>query len=148
MDIIKALTPIKPDISKCQTSTIVNRLNRTLKCMKGESIVPDVLIKPKAKCAPFMSYRCEKCGCNSIPPYGNWYLCQRGGGAYIAGWRIIGSCAIAQISSPGTGTNSCYGTDATPPIGYTIPGCRRFGRFLSFSKPLDKNIICFDFPTS
>jgi hypothetical protein len=145
---IKAPKAIAPDTTKCQTSTIVDRFNRTLKCMKGESIVPDVLIKPNPKCSPFMSYRCEKCGCNSIPPYGGWYMCFRGGGAYIESWSIIGGCAVARISTPSSSNPNCFGVDAPPPIGYTVPGCRKFGRFLSFSKPLDKNIICFDFPTN
>jgi hypothetical protein len=112
--------------------------------MKGESITPDVLIKPNKKCAPFMSFRCEKCGCNSLPPYGGWYMCVRGGGAYIAGWSIIGSCAVAKISTPSSSNPNCSGIDAPPPIGYSVPGCRKFGRFLSYSKPAPINIICFD----
>ena len=130
----------QPDTTKCQRSTVVDRLNRTLRCNKGQSVVPDVFIQPNLKCVPFMSYRCENCGCFLVP-YG-WYLCQRGGGAYIAGWMIIGSCAIAKISSPGR--NGCYGTDVPPPSGYSVPGCRLFGRYLSYSKPTPRNIICFD----
>ena len=190
------MRPISPQpiTTKCQRSTVVDRLNRTLRCNKGQSVVPDVLIQPNLKCVPFMSYRCENCGCLLVP-YG-WYLCQRGGGAYIVGWNIIGSCAIARISSlsgntqgcpsnmpptmyplvvgrnpiqvgckagyslePAIGTpygicrcngftsvnhNPCYGTDAPPPMGYSVPGCRLFGKILSYSKPTDKPIICFD----
>lgn len=132
----------QPDTTKCQRSTVVDRFNRTLRCDKHQSIVPDVLIQPNSKCVPFMSYRCENCGCYLCTQ--GWYLCKKGGGAYIVGWNIIGSCAIAQISRPGTGRSSCYGTDAIPPMGYSVPGCRRFGKILTYSKPTPKNIICFD----
>lgn len=137
------MSPPEPITTKCKSSTVVDRFNRTLRCNKGQSIVPDVLIQPNLKCVPFMSFRCEKCGCFAVP--WGWYRCQRGGGAYIVGWTIIGSCAIARISSPSGDThNPCYGTDAPPPAGYSVPGCKKFGRFLSYSQPTPKNIICFD----
>jgi hypothetical protein len=119
--------------------------------MKGESVSPDVFIKPKLKCSPFMSYRCEKCGCNSLPrPYQSisWYKCIRGGAEYITGWSIIGSCAFAQSSGNYPYPQNCFGVDAPPPIGYSVPGCIRNGKIMSFSKPLEKNAICFDFPTN
>jgi len=194
MQMINELKPLTPVTTKCQTSTIVDRLNRTLRCMKGETVSPDVFIKPKSKCAPFMSYRCEKCGCNSFPPPA-WYTCGRGGSPYIVGWSIIGSCAIARISNLTGGNyencpqgefsipqiingqlgcnsgytlenpigrprrckcnswivgnnNPCSGTDVPQPIGYSVPGCLKFGKILSYSKPLERNSICFDFPTN
>jgi hypothetical protein len=141
-----------------------------------------------------MSYRCEKCGCSAVLGTFGWYTCIKGGGAYIVGWQINGSCAIARISSTSGNTqvcmpptnvpivvgrnpirvgclpgytldtsigttpygmcrcndstsvnhNACYGIDAPPPNGYSVPGCRLFGRYLTYSKPIDKPIICFD----
>ena len=182
----------QPDTTKCQRSTVVDRFNRTLRCNKYQSIVPDVLIQPNLKCVPFMSYRCENCGCSLFTQ--GWYICnKKGGGPYIVGWNIIGSCAIARISSPSGNTpacmpptnvpivvgtnpirvgclpgytldtsigtpygmcrcndstsvnyNPCYGTDALPPMGYSVPGCRRFGKILTYSMPTRKNPICFD----
>ena len=124
-------------MNTCENYTNVDRFNNPLNCLEGESIVSDVLIQQNLKCPPFMSFRCDKCGCKNpkrtMPPSG----CKKNN-YYIESWLVTTDCVFA-VGACGTGI------DALPPDGYNIPSCRVGGKFISWSKSLNISKIAFDF---
>jgi hypothetical protein len=124
--------------TNCETKTKVDRWNRPLKCFKGQSIVPDILIKPSLKCTPFLSYKCESCNCKHTEGLKTWPPKEcRGGNAYIVSWKIKNNCAFIDQYKCGEGI------DAFPLDLYTNPSCIYNNKILKWSKELFSSKIAY-----
>lgn len=128
----------KTSLIPCDKKTIVDRFNTKLVCQKGQSVVPDIMIRPDLRCPPFMSHRCESCKCGSGVGLSFWppYKCLRPPGTpYIRSWTIIGNCAVLS----GKDYEGCgFANYAPPPPGFNTPACVSNGVVIKWSKTIVK----------